>query len=271
MRTTTTTEHIVHFQYPRLAEFMADAMTLPRIYGDEKGANAWAFGEFGDSHKTERCLIDGIAPEIVVTAAELAQAGMMVQMEAAEIAPTRRRVQCYSDAGDVIDVDRMINGHDRPWSAVKLGRQIPIVRIGINFALSSGNEPQDFARIVGTAAAAAQCLTVAGYGVEIIGAACVATKGRKLSRTHSAHTFTLKSSDEPMDIQRVCSIGAPGLLREYWHRINQRDSGEATGICSGFPRHWWNEIGVDYLISRNHSAMNQVDVLAGIVSAAADQ
>lgn len=239
--------------FDSLEQFVNTAADLPKQRHEAGTADAeWVFGrEVGTLAATLEHLRDGRAPKSVWKAMEKNAQKLTASMEVSEsLGIDRRRKLQWSDTGDEICTDRMLSGHDRPWRTVRIGRTRPIVRLGINLAISCGNGEADFADITGKLCAACDYLNVRGYGMEIVGLlSCT-------SRRHGTpwcYRVTLKSAEDPLDISKIGSCGTPGMLRALGFRVFERDmpSEAWNGPCTTD----WNDsqleiADVDYVISK---------------------
>jgi len=223
----------------------------------------WVFGSHG-SKGTDEILLQGKAPsdkcrEIYheLNTEITARMGLELPMEECQSA---RRKHEYDWCGGFVHPIRHLESTftDRPIpvfdSVTNIGVN-PIIKIGINVCVSWGNSEETFGRMSAMAACLCERLTALGYGVEIWG----------LSNQHQDHPpwddgtkdpdgspvtgdpdgghtgtcwddynvaimWPMKGGHEPLDVERIMSVGVPGLFRRYCFQI-QRSS------CIGDPSH----------------------------------
>ena len=242
--------------YGTLAALIDDATEAK---GDIRpGRDDWRYGkDWPDEATTRAGLVAGDAPAEALAAYEIIRAKQEAARLAAseQAAPTRRRRQVWADQGDEIDPDRLNTGHATPWRTTKIGRTAPIVRLGINIALSCFNTPETFADTIARAVSIVDTLTLAGYSIEIIGihASTVSTHSRRRSihERGTVYTWIAKAADEPLDTLRLLSLSAPGLCRAYCHALLHRDTGDpARGICQ-MPHDLAEIIETSHIIGRH--------------------
>lgn len=218
----------------------------------ERDDKKWTFGELKTFEATAEHILAGKAPPAVRALIPDYRDRIATQMQdCGELGFTKRRQMVWSDAGDEIDADRLNQQHERPWRSVRIGRARPLIRLGISLVISAGNNAERFAELGATVCAAADVLTMLGFGVEIVG-----LWGVNRHQSHNrpyCHRFILKSAGEPLDIERIGSTACPGFSRSVCFRLCELHEG----------RHWsgpvtldWNaykdELELDYVIARNY-------------------
>jgi hypothetical protein len=248
--------------FASVAEFISIDAAAKRGGSDK----AWTFGTSNES-ETREMLLSGQCTDAALEAAAASKDRALAAL-APTMGATKRRRAVWSDSGDEWDSDRVNANHEYPARDIRVGRQAPIVRLGVNFTLSCGNSEQAFARAIGAAAGVADCLTVAGYSVEIVGMfACTGMSSKKqFDDKPCVYTFPVKCSDETLDVARVCSLALTGLSR-FWG---------AARILSDTQGHNWGCLdhsaykalaGVDAMVSQSWYGNEQryvEDLLGGL-------
>lgn len=198
------------------------------------GDNKWRFGSsLKDLPTTRYHLLEGVTPS--ATLEEIQR--LRQQLEASGTyrttmakAASSRRQRKFADSGSELDIDRYLAGDANCWSVTQKGKQAPLVRLGVNLALSSGNSEREFAKLVALLGLTADVLTTAGFSLEILGLMTV----HNLSDTfeEGGLVVTLKAADQPLDLPRLGSVSAPGLLRHYG--FNAYAKAFTGNICSSY-------------------------------------
>lgn len=229
-----------HGHTVRQFDSVADFMDTPAY---NAGSASWRWGTARNEATTRRMLAAGECTPESLAYAEESRARTLAAMPTTT-ATTKRRRRIFAESGDEWDTDRVLADHDRPAATTKIGKTASIVRLGVNIGIACVNNQKVFDMMIGTAAGAADALILAGYSVEILGI-CAATKNCR--EKVNVLNFPIKASDEPLDIQRVCSIGLPGLYRGWG--IPRQDACPDTS-CGGYMYH-----------SDHYAQLAQVDAL----------
>ena len=176
-----------------------------------------------------------------------------------------KRVRRFNDFNGNLDIDRVMAGDPNSWVKVERNGKAKVVRVGINFCLSNGNVIKDFSRMVALSAIFAEILENMGYGVEIYGSSLwEAHKGRKLKKWQGIQ-FPVKSVTEPLDFDRIYSLGLPGLLRDAQFRVEQHLTGQYGGLCSPPPQEMLKLAEVDVIIEKSWTDGNQVEQIVKVI------
>ena len=150
----------------------------------------------------------------------------------------------------------------------------PIIRIGINVSMSCGNELENFTQLAANAAAMAEAFESMGYGVQIVGMSVNLVRGchsvlrkytpagekcKPYDEWWSGLTWDLKSADDPLDTDRILSIGMPGLLRDVIFRAKPvaLAHGVMNAACKDCPTEVAEACDVDVLLERSWSRTNR--------------
>tara|TARA_R100000234_G_scaffold33319_2_gene19610 strand:- start:243 stop:1232 length:990 start_codon:yes stop_codon:yes gene_type:complete len=161
-------------------------------------------------------------------------------------AARRRRVRSWT--GGVANGERyrdaMLSGIPAPvFDTLSRRADRPVVRIGLNTSMSCDMSGSDFARVAAMAACMSDKFETLGYGVEIVSISCGLYSGRSYSCTPSGEPcdpwdsvwatpiVPIKRQDEPLDAERVLSMGQAGTLRDLAFRARYLCLGIGTS-CS---------------------------------------
>ena len=156
-----------------------------------------------------------------------------------------RRRRVWSDQGDP-ETDRVLDRRELWAGESKRGRPARVVRLGVNITRSMGNDMDGYAQAAAYCAAVADQLVKLGHAVEIVGCSVV----RYGSWEWRGHSWPLKRPNEPLDIERILSMGH-GALHRFFILKALRPSGlvlvpspEAyarVGIDYAFGKQWTND------------------------------
>lgn len=162
-----------------------------------------------------------------------------------------KRKRRFVDDGDEVDIDRFLANSDTPWVVTKRNKKARNIKIAINFGLSCGNNENSFARLVSAGAYLSDVLTKIGYAVEVWGADATGYRGSlKLDEVCTAIKF--KDSGQRLDVQRILSIGLPGLFRNLVFGIleNKWKSDSTMGYQIQMSKEVKKELGFNYVIEQ---------------------
>ena len=161
-------------------------------------------------------------------------------------AAKRKRVRSW--AGGVANSERyrdaMLSGIPAPvFDTLSKRADRPVIRIGLNTSMSCNSSGEQFARIAAITACMCEQFESLGYGVEVVGISCglwhggkkqrVALDGKKLSAKEGwadcwcPPIVPLKKADDPMDAERILSMGQAATLRDLGFRSRY--------LCLGVP------------------------------------
>lgn len=225
------------------------------IKDDDEGPE-WTYGSFKNYSICKEKLINAepneeVLKEIERLRSKALQGGEIKRMMEKGFSLRKHRV--FSDSGDELDIDRIMCGDPNHWMKMKRGSKRNIVKIGVNIGLSSGNKEIDFARIGALASVTADLLSRAGMSVEVI---CIdsAHHPTSWSRNEMAIMFPIKRADEPLELYKIASIGAPGLLRAFGFSVARNCyEGEAEsgmGSASATTEYFKKHLDVQYFIEK---------------------
>ena len=156
----------------------------------------------------------------------------------------------------------------------------PVVKIGLNTSMSCNMSGSDFARIGAITACLCDKFEILGYGVEIHGISCglwngwedckIAPDGRVLDepwkKCWATPMIPLKGADDPLDAERILSIGMAGTLRDIGFRSRYLCLG-VTGGCAvpDLPDEVVEAIGLDCVVERKWDRGNPNDTADRVV------
>lgn len=162
-----------------------------------------------------------------------------------------KRKRVFNDYDGDVEIDKYLNGDIDFYETIKRNGSQQIVRLGINYSLSCGNNINDFSRMVALASIFAEILESLGYGVEIY--ACGIEQKRREQKTKKWRNimFPLKQANEPLDFDRIYSIGLSGLLRDVHFKVTEHLHQTHGGICYEPPQDVLDSSGIDVLLSKS--------------------
>ena len=168
-----------------------------------------------------------------------------------------RRRRVWSDQGDP-DTDRVLDRRELWASESRRGKQAHVVRLGVNITRSCGNDVEGYAHAAAYCAAVADQLVKLGYAVEIVGCSIV-------QHGHwSVHSWPLKRPNEPLDIERILSMGHCAL-----HRMFILGALRPSGMVHVPPQEIYARIGIDYAFGKQWANGYQKDIFQGVRNALA--
>ena len=175
-----------------------------------------------------------------------------------------KRVRRFNDFDGNLDLDRVMSGDPCYWEKTSREGKVKVVRIGINFCLSWGNSIKDFSRMVALSAVFAEILESMGYGVEVYGASMfqmMSMAKKKTGAEWCGILFPVKAVNEPLDFDRIYSLGLPGLLRDVQFRVEEHLHGRDShgGRCTPPPPDVLNASEVDVIVEKSWTDGKQVE------------
>jgi len=165
-----------------------------------------------------------------------------------------RKRRVFQDHGDELCIDRVLTGSQEHWSKMKRTTIPKTVRLAINYCFSHTNTEKTAARMAAILAVAVELIQRAGKPVEVIGLG-VSHKITDYLTGESGSIVTLKNANEPMDIQKIASVGNLGFLRCFtwssWHKLKGNiipDYGMSMGTTAAL----LERLNIQHLIERKH-------------------
>ncbi len=222
--------------------------------GDE-----WAFGKAKESDcasKTDKLLEDGRSTSgvrriIRKTLKDIRLAGVDKMLNERFESVKRKRV--WSEDGAELDIDRIMTGDPQHWVNTKRNGKKRVIKIAVNGSMSWNNGSGAFAKNVALAYVTAEALENLGYGVEIVTLMSSWCLTNDLGQDENAMVFDLKKSSEPVDVERVGSIGLPSLLRYYTFIARDFIFRQDNGNCRKTSDEMKGFLGIDILVENSWS------------------
>ena len=228
----------------------------------EHSTSDWQYGELYSWEKTEKYLRAGKGLSSVrrISRKYRHEFENTKLSEITQRVTSCKRKRRYNDNDGDLDLERVMAGSDDYWTKIERNGEQKTVRIGINFSISCGNDTESFSKIVALGAVFAETLESLGYGVEIYGC-CLYKSARKRNKRYGemGMTFPVKQVTEPLDFDRIYSIGLQGLLRNAKFRAEQYLTGNYGGSCVPPSQDFINLAGLDVIVSRSWTEGNEVE------------
>tara|TARA_Y100000310_G_C20557040_1_gene751092 strand:+ start:320 stop:1135 length:816 start_codon:yes stop_codon:yes gene_type:complete len=177
-----------------------------------------------------------------------------------------KRVRKFNDYNGNLEIDRVMAGDPNYLERVERTGKAKVVRIGINFCISCGNQLKDFSRLVALSAIFAEILENMGYGVEVYGSALWQThRGRGL-KNGMGMQFPVKSATEPLDFDRIYSLGLTGLLRDAQFRVEHHLTDQYGGRCIEPSQEMLKLAEIDVIVEKSWTDNgNQVEQIVKVI------
>lgn len=202
---------------------------------------------------------------------------------------SRKRKRNMTWAGGSVNMARynemMNTGRIAPcFNGLSKRADRPVIKIGLNCAMSWSNSDISFARISSMCAVICDKMEEMGYGVEVYGVFSGLTYNTCLNHANGmkkkngtwdeywmVDKWLIKSGDEPLDVQRVLSHGMSGLLRlwgfmtEFFCHGASNPSSTSANDC---PPEVVKEAGLDILIEKSWSRSSNeenADRIVGLI------
>ena len=262
-------------KFPSLTDFVnqTDRMTN----GNLAKTSPWAMGSRHMTlSKTRSNLLQGCAPNDKVVDAYKERRkqldAVLSQVKESRMIRSARRKRVKGWAGGNVNVQRYLNSvqNHSPAPCFDLmtkRHQTPIIKLGINHVLSCGNSQEDFGRLVASATAVAELLTVKGYGVQVD--AVGITHSSPGGKEQQALIYPIKRADEPVNPGKFLSLSHTGLTRNYWFRARASFFGRlhGEGNCRDTPEDVVKYLGYDMLIGKTWAHDYQCEtILSDVVN-----
>ena len=178
-----------------------------------------------------------------------------------------KRVRKFNDFNGNLDFDRVMTGDPNYWERVQRDGQLQTVRIGVNYGMSHENSINSFSRIVALASILAEILENLGYAVEIYGTSLArpCDRAKKPKTRWECHSFPVKSANEPLDFERIHSLGLTGLSRDVQFRADHKETGGWNSYCEQAPQQVIQDCNIDLLVERSWITGNEIERIAKAV------
>jgi hypothetical protein len=289
-------------RFPSLPAMMHQAQ-VERPWDEDTKYNRddeWVFGSHG-CEGTDDILRTGIAPsdkcrEIYreLNSEITARMGLELPMEECQSA---RRKHEYDWVGGFVHPIRHLEStfSDQPIpvfdSVTNIGVN-PIIKIGVNVCVSWGNSEKTFGRMSAMAACLCERLTALGYGVEIWGMMNSTKDGTPSFVDGSKNPdgsdnegdpdggnrgmgwgdhnvvimWPMKGGHEPLDVERIMSVGVPGLFRRYCFQIQHSSCSAEPGYAIETTDYVREAVGLDTIVETSWGeGGGQCDKVMGIL------
>tara|TARA_R100001377_G_scaffold65994_1_gene41264 strand:+ start:3438 stop:4292 length:855 start_codon:yes stop_codon:yes gene_type:complete len=215
----------------------------------------WTYGSHFDNRDTHmKALRQGRTTPSLVTHYKKIRSVLERKLKVSKFAGqgiSCKRKRRFVDDGDEIDMDRFLANSDTPWVVTKRNKKARNIKIAVNFGLSSGNNEHSFAKLVSAGAYLSDVLTKIGYAVEVWGVDATGYRGSlKLDEVCTAIKF--KDSGQRIDLQRILSMGLPGLFRNLIFGILEKkwESDSSLGKQIQMSKEVKKELGFNYVIEQ---------------------
>lgn len=192
------------------------------LFYTEKGyysgrENEWAFGkDFKSAQETGRAVSCGASTSRIMEAVHKKTQELMcmplIECLIKEHAINKRKIK-FGEEGSELCIDRILCGDPNHW--MKKGKRSlnNTVRFFVNYHMTCGNDEKKFIELASVICALVQIVSISGYAVEVKAGAVGHETVEGIPE--AGMIFPIKNPDEPLDIQRISSIGLQGLLRGY--------------------------------------------------------
>lgn len=170
---------------------------------------------------------------------------------------TTRRKRRYGDDGAEVNIDRVATHNPECWEYRKRGAKKQLIVLGVQYQYSWMADESTFVRNATLAAAASDVLERLGYGVTIVGLAwgdytdylCGEWDGWRM-----ISSVVLKQSHEPLDAERVLTMGIPAFSRAFlfgtWEAYATR-AGEWNMFLGKLTDNEFKALGIDAFIGQD--------------------
>ena len=222
---------------------------------EERSEDSWTYGNHFDNHKTHmKALRQGRTTPSLVTHYKKIRSVLERKLRVSKFTGqgmSCKRKRRFVDDGDEVDIDRFLANSDTPWVVTKRNKKARNIKIAINFGLSAGNNESSFAKLVSAGAYLSDVLTKIGYAVEVWGADATGYRG-SLLLDEVCTAIKFKDSGQRLDVQRILSIGLPGLFRNLIFGIleNKWKSDSTMGYQIQMSKEVKKELGFNYVIEQ---------------------
>lgn len=127
----------------------------------------------------------------------------------------KKRKFSYLDEGDEIDIDRWQNNETEHWRKLTKKNEKRSLSLYLNLGGNSSNNANTFMKNMISFSILVDLLTTAGFHVEANAIFMAAYSCSSPDFSFSIATFKLKSSNQPLDVERMLTVGAGGFFRYY--------------------------------------------------------
>lgn len=175
-------------------------------------------------------------------------AGVMNEINCADFTERAWEYKQRLEEGDIIDVNRYLDGHEKFWCGVKRSfRTKQVVRVYCGFGGNCGRSEEELAVCGAVCVTLCEILESMGIGVELWGIG--AASGLFTNGDDGETLIKLKGSDEFADLGMINFItGTDYVYRNAvfrsWYKLADRDGLEADGTLGRMKRPSAEDIGL---------------------------
>lgn len=182
----------------------------------------WTFGkDFKTLGATTEAILSGAIPDNLVKDVDKFTVKLyddhpeLFEIEQNAMRIKRKRV--FKESGDELNIDRYMSGDLEMWEKMSKRPVKQSMKIMINSCLHCGHSADKFTKGMIMLTAFLDILDKAGISSEVWYAPI--GEGTTDSLHLSGVFAKIKSADEPIDIFKILSCGAPGLFRHYTFKV----------------------------------------------------
>ena len=224
--------------YDSINDFVDDVKVAPKKWKHELNAREWKIFETsgrGSFNGRFADIVEKIEKHDVKREASVL-AGVMNEINCADFTERAWEYRQRLEEGDIIDVNRYLDGHKKFWCGVKrCWRTKKVVRVYCGFGGNCNKEPKELAVCGAVCVTLCEILESMGIGVELWG---VATSRGLFANSHDGETLIkLKGSDEFADLGLINfvtgndTVFRNGVFRS-WCKLAEREGFELD-YCLG--------------------------------------
>ena len=175
-------------------------------------------------------------------------AGVMNEINCADFTERAWEYRQRLEEGDIIDVNRYLDGHEKFWCGVKRAwRTKQVVRVYCGFGGNCGRDPEELAVCGAVCVTLCEILESMGIGVELWGVA--PSSGLFTNGDDGETLIKLKGSDEFADLGMINFItGTDYVFRNAvfrsWYKLADRDGLKADDKLGSMKRPSAQDIGL---------------------------
>lgn len=214
--------------YDSVKEFVDDVSKSPSSFKSGTNKNLWAdwSSSRGGFHGNFQTVVKTIATHDVKREASMLS-GVMNEINSADFIERSWEYKQRLEEGDIIDVNRYLDGHEKFWCGVKRAwRTKQVVRVYVGFGGNCGRSKGELAVCGAVAVTLTEILESMGIGVELWGIAT--SSGLFTNRDDGETLIKLKGSDEFADLGIINYITGNdtvfrnGVFRS-WNKLAERE------------------------------------------------
>lgn len=186
--------------YDSVKEFVDDVSISPSKFKSGTNHNYWEdwSSSRGGFHGNFQTVVKTIATHDVKREASMLS-GVMDEINSADFIERSWEYRQRLEEGDIIDVNRYLDGHEKFWCGVKRAwRTKQVVRVYVGFGGNCGRSKEELAVCGAVAVTLTEILESMGIGVELWGIAT--SSGLFTNRDDGETLIKLKGSDEFADL-----------------------------------------------------------------------